>query len=227
VTDRSARSEAIQLGTAIFLGYVSIAIAFGVSGRALGFSLPYLAAMSIFVFAGASQFLAVELLAAGAGGISVILATLVLNSRHIVMSLALRDRIEGSHIPRPILAWGVTDEVFASATGRPGVIRDTALLAIEAMAYFGWVSGTFLGYVAGAVLPESIEPALSITIYALFISLLVPGVIRFWRYGIVALAAGGINWILGVAGLPRGVALLVAISVTAVAFGLVPGWSEE
>ena len=221
------RSESVQLGFAIFLGYVSIAVAFGVSGRALGFTLPFLAAMSVFVFAGASQFLAIQLLAAGAGGIGIILATLVLNSRHIVMSLALRDRIEGRRIPRAILAWGITDEVFASAAGRREEIRDTSLLVIEVMAYSGWVGGTILGYYAAGVIPGSIQPALPITIFALFISLLIPGVVRFWRYGIVALAAGGINWILGLAGLPRGVALFVAIVVTAVLFGLAPSWSEE
>jgi 4-azaleucine resistance transporter AzlC len=225
--ERSTRSETVQMGTAIFLGYVSIAIAFGVSGRALGFTLPQLAAMSVFVFAGASQFLAVQLLAAGAGGIGIVLATLILNSRHIVMSLALRDRIDGNRVPRPVLAWGVTDEVFAAAAGRSGNIVDTSLLAIELMAYTGWVSGTIAGYLAGGIIPESVEPALSVTVYALFISLLVPGVARFWRYGIVALAAGGLNWILGLAGVPRGVALLAAISATSVGFGLLPGWSEE
>jgi 4-azaleucine resistance transporter AzlC len=171
----SSRSVQLQLGIAILLGYISIGLTFGVAGRTLGFSLLVLAAMSIFVFAGASQFLAIQLLIAGAGPLSIIAATFILNSRHIVMSLALRDRIEGDRIPKPFLAWGITDEVFASAAGRPGGIRDMSL----------------------------------------FVALLVPGVIRFWRYGVVAGAAGGINWVLGLSGLPRGISLLVAICVAA------------
>ena len=222
-----SRSGGVQLGVAILLGYVSIAIAFGVSGRSLGFSLPVLAAMSVFVFAGASQFLAIQLLSAGAGGLSVVIATLVLNSRHVVMSLALRDRIEGNRIPRPILAWGVTDEVFASAAGQPGSVTDTGLLTMEGMAYAGWVGGTIIGFVVGGVLPEPVEEALGITIYALFIALLVPGVLRFWRYGVVALVAGLANWGIGAAGVSRGISLLVAISASALLFGLLPGWSEE
>jgi 4-azaleucine resistance transporter AzlC len=227
MADRRRRREHIQLGIAIFLGYLSIAIAFGVSGRALGFSLPALAAMSVFVFAGASQFLAIQLLTAGAGGVSVVLATFVLNSRHIVMSLALRDRIEGDRVPRPLLAWGVTDEVFASAAGRPGRIADTALLTMETMAYSGWVSGTFVGFLLGAVLPRSVESALGITIYALFMALLIPGVARYWRHGIVALVAGMINWGMTAIGVERGVSLLTAITISAFLFGPIAGWSEE
>jgi 4-azaleucine resistance transporter AzlC len=183
----SSRSVQLQLGIAILLGYISIGLTFGVAGRTLGFSLLVPAAMSIFVFAGTSQFLAIQLLIAGAGPLSIIAATFILNSRHIVMSLALRDRIEGDRIPKPFLAWGITDEVFASAAGRPGGIRDMSL----------------------------------------FVALLVPGVIRFWRYGVVAGAAGGINWVLGLSGLPRGISLLVAICVAAAVLGILPAWREE
>lgn len=216
-----------QLGLTIFLGYVSIAIAFGAGGRQLGFPLVALAAFSVFVFAGASQFLAVQLLSSGVGGLSIVFATFVLNARHIVMSLALRDRIDGDAIPKPLIAFGVTDEIFTSAAARPGPIRDTELLTMQIMAYTGWVSGTIIGYLAGQFLPASMEAAMGIAMYAMFVALIMPSIVRYWRYAVVALAAGGINWVLVEVGAPRGIALLAAIVGVAALFSAIPAWSEE
>ena len=216
----------VQLGISIFLGYFSIAIAFGVAGRELGFPLLTLTAFSVIVFAGASQFLAIQLLAQGVGGVAIIAATFILNARHFVMSLAIRDRIEGSRIPRPLLAFGITDEVFASSAIRIGPIRDTELLTIEIMAYSGWIGGTVAGFVIGRFLPPAIEQAMGIALYAMFIALIVPGIARFWRYAIVVAAAGAINVGVTALGLSRGPALLIAIVVPALLFALSPTWSE-
>ena len=216
----------LQLGIAIFLGYFSIAIAFGVAGRELGFPLLTLAAFSVFVFAGASQFLAIQLLAQGVGGVAIIASTFILNARHIVMSLAIRDRIEGSRVPTPLLAFGITDEIFASAAIRVGPIRDVDLLTMEVMAYTGWVGGTIAGFVMGRFLPPAIEQAMGIALYAMFVALIVPGIVRFWRYAIVVAAAGAVNLGMTTLGLSRGPALLVAIVVPAVIFAFGPRWSE-
>ena len=216
-----------QLGIAILLGYFSIALAFGVAGRDLGFPLLTLTAFSVIVFAGASQFLAIQLLAQGVGGIAIVFATFILNARHLVMSLALRDRIEGSRIPRPVLAFGITDEVFASAATRTGPIRDSELLLLEAMAYSGWVSGTVAGYLVGQFLPPVLEEAMGIALYAMFISLIVPGVLRFWRYGVAVVAAGAVNFGVTALGLSRGPALLIAIILPALILAMSPKWSES
>ena len=216
----------LQLGTAILLGYFSIAVAFGVAGRELGFSWPVLVGFSLFVFAGASQFLAVQLLAEGVGGLAVIAATLVLNARHIVMSLALRVRISGNRVPRPLLAFGITDEVFTSAATRIGSIRDTDLLVMEGLAYSGWVSGTVAGFVVGSFIPPVMEAAMGIALYAMFVALVVPGVLRFWRYGAVVATAGASNFLLSAIGMPRGPALLVSIILPALLFAATPTWSE-
>lgn len=222
----SRATSAAGTGVAILLGYFSIAIAFGVSGRAAGFSAPAIAAFSVFVFAGASQFMAVSMLALGAGPVSVILATLVLNSRHLVMSMALRDRIRSTGVPRALLAFGITDEVFAAAATAPGDVDDRELLMMEALAYGGWVAGSVTGFLLGAILPEVLEQAMGIALYAMFVSLLVPAVMRFPRYLAPAAVAGGVNWLLQLGGVPVGIALVVAIGGVAAAFALFPRWSE-
>lgn len=216
----------VQLGIAILLGYFSIAVAFGVTGRELGVPLAVLAALSVCVFAGASQFLAIQLMSQGVGGVAIVIATFVLNARHVVMSLALRDRIRGNRIPRSILAFGITDEIFASAATRHGTIEDRELVVTEALAYSGWVSGTVAGFLLGAFLPASVENAMGIALYAMFVSLVVPGVLRFWRYGILVAVAGAVHAGLVALGLNRGIALLGAIVVPALVFAAFPAWSE-
>lgn len=222
------RDEAgpVGVGVAILLGYVSLAVAFGAAARSIGISAGGAAGMSILVFAGASQFVAISLLAQGAGLAAIVAATLVLNSRHIVMSMALADRIEGRRVPRPILAFGVTDEVFAAAAARPGQVRDTDLLVMESLAYSGWVTGTVLGYLLGSILPEIVQQAMGIALYAMFVALIVPTVQRAPRTLVPALAAGGVNWALQALGAPVGAALLASIALVAAFFAVRPGWVD-
>jgi len=223
---RSGGEGAAGLGAAILFGYLSIAIAFGAAGRAAGIPAVAVASFSVFVFAGASQFMAVSLLAQGVGAVPIIVATLVINARHIVMSMALRDRIEGTRVPRPVLAFGVTDEVFTAAATRRGPVVDTELALMEALAYSGWVSGTVIGFLIGGVVPVVIERAMGIALYAMFVALIVPPIVRFPRYLVPALLAGGVNWALQIAGVPVGIALVVAIAAVAALFAVSPRWSE-
>lgn len=217
-------SRPVQLGLSILLGYIPLAIAFGAGGRLAGVGFVGLVAMSVFVFAGASQFLAVQLLVTGVGGPGIILATLSLNLRHLVMSFALRGRLSRSGVPRPILAFGVTDEVFAAAATAPGAIRDRDLVTMEILAYAGWVGGTIIGFLLGGVLPAAVQEAMAIALYALFVALLVPGIRRFWRYGLAVAAAGGLHALLGLLPLDRGLILPVAIVVPALGLALIPGF---
>ena len=223
----SRPTSARGAGLSILLGYFSIALAFGVAARAFGLAVSAAGAMSVFVFAGASQFVAVGLLAQGTPIAAIVAATFVLNSRHIVMSMALRDRITGSRISRFILGFGITDEVFAATATRRGPVPDRELLTIEAMAYSGWVSGTIVGYLAGGVLPDVVQDSMGIALYAMFVALLVPAVRRFPRYVVPAAVAGALNWLLQWLGLAPGAALLISIATTAAVFAIPSGWTEE
>ena len=67
---------------------------------------------------------------------------------------------------------------------------------------------------------------MGIALYAMFVALIVPGVLRFWRYGIVVIAAGGVNYAATAVGIGRGPALLIAIVLPALLFAISPRWSE-
>src|SRR5699024_4834733 len=104
----------VYAGIPVAIGYIPIAIAYGALGVASGLTWWHTVLMSFLVYAGAAQFMAVGMLAAGAGALQIVIATFVLNFRHIIMSLSLFDHLRSFALPRRVAAaLGITDETFA------------------------------------------------------------------------------------------------------------------
>ena len=113
----------VRAGLPVAVGYVPMAMAFGVLATQTGLGFFQAGAMSMFVYAGASQFASLGLLAGGASALAIVLATLVLNFRHFLMSVALSRRLplrQGTdHRARLlplVLGFGITDETFVVAS---------------------------------------------------------------------------------------------------------------
>ncbi|MFD1422137.1 AzlC family ABC transporter permease [Laceyella tengchongensis] len=183
----------IQVALPIAVGYIPIAIAFGVMARQVELSLWDTALMSMLVYAGASQFMAVNMLATGAGGLEIILATLVINLRHVVMGLSLMNLLKGVRPAwKGALSLGVTDESFAVAT-LSGRNHPVFLAGIMVSAYLAWVGGTLLGGMLHQFIPPDIGNSMSIALYAMFISLLIPEMRRERKVVMIAGTAMLIN----------------------------------
>src|SRR5690606_19085992 len=93
---------------------IPLAISYGVLAVQTGISIGHTLAMSLFIYAGASQFMAVNMLSLGATAAELIMATFVINFRHFVLSFSLMSRLK--QVPRPwkaFLSFGITDETFA------------------------------------------------------------------------------------------------------------------
>src|SRR5699024_6281116 len=84
----------LQAGFPIILGYIPVAITFGVLAAQGGLSLIQLTMMSALVYAGASQFMGVNMIVAGSAAVEIIVATLVLNFRHFIMSLSFMNDVK-------------------------------------------------------------------------------------------------------------------------------------
>ena len=107
----------MRAGIPIVLGYIPVAVAYAVMARQAGFTAAETAAMSVAVYAGASQMMATETYAQGAGISVIILAALIMNLRHVVMSTCVVSRLQKTRpAMRLLLAFGVTDETFALFT---------------------------------------------------------------------------------------------------------------
>lgn len=140
----------------VMAGYISLGIAFGVLLQSAGYGLIWSLMMSLFIYAGSAQFLAVELLAAGATLTHVALLTFLLNFRHLFYGLSMIEKYRGTGLRKLYLIFGLTDETYALLTGykTPSGIKDKDYyLAVTLMNQIYWVIGCALGSVAGSVIP--------------------------------------------------------------------------
>lgn len=161
-------------------GYVSVAVSFGVISLQSGFSVWETIAISAMIYAGASQFMFVAMVASGAPIWLVIALTLLINARHVVYGPNLAPYITKS--PWWItLMHGLTDQIFAIALTRLPQIEPNQRIAwfggASLIAWFSWVGGTALGAIMGGELIQQwplLGEVLPFALPALFLVLLAP-----------------------------------------------------
>lgn len=184
----------------IMIGYLPIAISFGIIAMQSNLHLYQALLMSVTVFAGASQFMAVNMLFMGASGAEIVLAAFILNFRHFIMSMSLMNRLKSIPLRwKAFLSFGITDETFAVASADEDMTENSSrfyVLGMFAGAYFSWILGTLAGGLLSMAIPPGISESMSIALYSMFIALLVPAVRKKWRLGIIAVASGLLNFIL-------------------------------
>ncbi|SDC62790.1 4-azaleucine resistance probable transporter AzlC [Pelagirhabdus alkalitolerans] len=191
--------KGMKQGMPIMLGYFPIALTFGVVSQQAGLSLVELTSMSILVYAGAAQFMAVNLLMVSAGLLEITIATFVLNFRHFVMSLSFVHKLEHINVRwKTALTSLLTDESFALASmdSKKEKKSHYYYLGLFSVAYLSWIMGSFLGGVMGDIFPERLSVSLGIALYAMFIALLIPSIQKNRRHGWIALIAMAINYTL-------------------------------
>lgn len=191
--------EGVKAGLPVAMGYIPIAIAFGLLAKSNGVPIAISVSMSLFIFAGASQFVGVSLLTAGAAYWEIITATFLLNLRHFLMSASLSPRL-AAHTPKrrlAILAYGLTDETFSVASLRPEkTLSFPFILGLNLIAFSAWNVGTWAGFILGTGLPGSVRSSMGIALYAMFLGLLIPAAKNSHPALVVVLLAGGIHALL-------------------------------
>ena len=178
----------------IVLGYYSASIAFGLLARNGGIGLWETQAFSLFTFTGAAQFMALNLIAAGATGPQIVLSYFLINLRYTLMSAAVAKKVKIRRaFQRPLLAFGVTDENFAVTTSNGGAVAPAYQAAVEFAPWAAWNLGTLSGWLFGSVLPESLSAAMVSSLYALFMALLLPDLKKGWPWIVTAGTAAALN----------------------------------
>ncbi len=168
----------LKAGLPICLGYFSVSFGFGTLAITQGLSILQATILSISNLTSAGQFAGLTVIVAGASLLEMILTQLVINSRYALMSLALGQRL-GASVgigKRLALAFFNTDEVFALGMAQPGKLTPAFFLGAGTVAAIGWTMGTALGAVAGSLLPASIQTALGIMLYGMFVAIVIPQV---------------------------------------------------
>ncbi len=164
----------------IVMGYLPIAFSFGVAATGAGFSATEAFALSLIIYAGASQFLALALLTSGAPVLVSAFTLIAMNLRHVLYGPALMRAAGKDGSTRTAGAWafGLTDEVFGQALGamaRGQKFSEGYMSGLGAGAYASWLAGTALGAVAGGGALEgwpAVSAGLSFMLPALFLALL-------------------------------------------------------
>ncbi|WCK55807.1 AzlC family ABC transporter permease [Aneurinibacillus sp. Ricciae_BoGa-3] len=196
---RAGLNEGIKAGIPIAVGYVPIAIAFGLLAKSSGLPNYVSLLMSLFIFAGASQFVGANLIALGASFGEIILTTFILNLRHFLMTASISQRIESGTAKKwmALLAFGVTDETFTVAALRAeSKLGRKFVLGLNFTAFAAWNVGTWAGVFLASGLPDSIKTSMGIALYSMFIGLLLPSMKKSRPILMVAMASVSIHSIL-------------------------------
>jgi 4-azaleucine resistance transporter AzlC len=215
----SAFFSGIKAAWPICLGYAPIGLAFGVLAQKAGLSPLEIGLMSVIVFAGSSQFIAVSMLAAGASIFSIVATAFVVNLRHFLMSSALAVYLKNADRKKlTFFSYGVTDESFAVNLTR---FRESewnlnSALITNFTANITWFIATVLGGFSGQFIPAHAF-GIDYALIAMFICLLVFQ-LRDSIYVITAIIAGILAVLLSI--LLPGNSYIVIASMAAAAIGV-------
>ena len=209
----------IHDGFPIFLGYFTTALAFGLLTRNSGFRFAEGVMVSLTNFAGSGQFLMMNLYNAGSMLLSIVVSVFFINSRYIFMASSLSQRLENPRsVPgRLMCGFGTVDEVFTVASFKGRKLSYSYMAGLIFTSYTGWVSGTAIGYAGGTFLPDVVQKAAVITVYAMFASLLGSETRRGMKAVLVASLSALLNSLLIlVAGFSTGLSFLISMIAAAV-----------
>lgn len=155
----------------VLTGYLFIGIAFGVMFADKGYNFIWAGAMSLLVYAGSGQYLAVNFFEPGVSLFQVAFMTIMVNIRHIFYGLSLLDRFKVSGKFKPYMIFSLTDETYSLyfLTKTPkGVDEGKFLFAIALLDQSYWILGSVIGALAGKLIPFN-SKGIDFAMTALFI----------------------------------------------------------
>ena len=163
-------------GTPIMLGYAAVSFTLGIVARNAGLTAGQAFLTSLLCNASAGEKAGFTVIQANEGYLAMAVMMLIINARYLLMSCSLSQKIspETGLIPRLIIGFEVTDEIFGVQMALPGMICPWYTYGVIAMALPGWSLGTYLGVVMGNVLPANIVSALSVGLYGMFLAIIIP-----------------------------------------------------
>jgi 4-azaleucine resistance transporter AzlC len=210
----------------LVIGAIPFGIIFGAMAVTSGISPLGVLGMSLFVFAGSSQFIAANMVAGNAAVSFIILATFVVNLRHSLYSATLAPYMK--HLPQTWLAplgFWLTDESFVVVVQRfqqadESPYKHWFFLGSAVFMYVNWQLSTIIGIVAGQSIPDPAAWGLDFALVVTFIAMLTPMLVS--RPMLLAALAAGIVAVL-TNGLPNKLGLIIAAVV-----GILVGvWAER
>ncbi len=158
----------------VMAGYMFLGFGFGILMAQKGYGLLWAVGMSLFIYAGSMQYVAVELLTGGVGLITAGLTTLLVNARHLFYGISMIEKYKGIGKVKLYLIFALTDETFSLVSKEvpKGVNPGKYYLLVSVFDHCYWVLGTALGSLAGSVLPINFQ-GIEFALTALFVTIFV------------------------------------------------------
>ncbi len=215
-TRRSEFVNGIRDTFPLVVGAIPFALIFGALAVNNGLSSAAAMGLSLFVFAGSSQFIASGLVGQGVGLALIVFTTFIVNVRHVLYSATLAPHVK--HLPQrwllPLGFW-LTDETFAVVVTRYSQVDSSPFkhwyhLGSAVIMYLNWNFWTFIGLVAGQSIPDLSRFGLSFAMDVTFIGMIMPQ-LKNRPMALAALVAGLSAVALN--NLPNKLGLIVAVFI--------------
>ena len=147
--------HAFKQSVPIMAGYIVLGMGFGVLLESKGYGVLWAIAMSMFIYAGSMQYVAINLITGGASLIATALMTLMVNARHLFYGISMLDKYKNTGKYKPYLIFALTDETYSlvcSGKIPEGVDRNKYYFLVSLFDQVYWLIGSVIGSVVGSVL---------------------------------------------------------------------------
>lgn len=160
----------------IALGYLAVSFTLGLAATQAGVTPWQAGLMSLITNTSAGQFAGFLSMQAGSSYLTTALEQVVVNLRYVLMSSGLTQKIDRqATLPQRLLvAFDVTDELFALGISQPQPLLPHFYYGMMAATIPCWALGSILGAALGALMPEALLKAASVALYAMFVAVVVP-----------------------------------------------------
>lgn len=171
------------------IGYAALAIKAGLT--------PFQTViMSVLIYAGAGQIMVATMLASGATMLAIVLSSFVVNLRYFVMNTVVFNKLEEAPLPLRIFTSHLAvDESFAMFS----LMEESSIwtyIGLAGIAWLSWILGAVIGVLILNILPIIVANSFNISLYALFVALLIPAVKDSKELAILVIATAILNVIL-------------------------------
>ena len=213
-------------GVAVALGYFAVSFTFGMASAADGLSILQAVLISLTNVTSAGQFSGLAVIAAGGTYIEIALTQLVINLRYCLMSFSLAQKLNRSapHWHRYLMAYSVTDEIFALDASLDRALTPAYHYGITSVAVPGWVLGTLAGAVSGNILPSFVISALGVAIYGMFLAIIIPPARQNRAVLLVVLSAMGLSFLFSILPVLNRITSGFVIIITTATLASIAAW---
>lgn len=204
----------------VLMGYIFLGIAFGILLSSKGYHFGWAVLMSVLIYAGSMQFVAINLLTASFNPVIAIFMTLMVNARHLFYGLSMLDKFKDMGKKKPYMVFSLTDETFSllcSAKVPEGVDKNRFYFCIAFLDHLYWIAGSAIGGIIGSAISFNTK-GIDFVMTALFVVIFldqwrsnknhIPAIIGICGSLLCLITLGGENFIL-----PSMVVILVSLTV--------------